>query len=326
MTVPDNAIWDRKGSLIVSSGTVGLDLSEFRFRFQTVAAETQTPNTLYVRVYNLSPQTLQKIGTNASTEFTTITLQAGYGNNYGVIFQGTIKQTAVGRERNTDNFIDIWAADSDEWYNFAVISRSIAAGQTPEQVINAIVAAPSVNGVKPVKFAQDASGLIVGAAPGLKQALSRGKSIFGLPRDYARDWAAKYGYRWSLQNGEFVVVPITGYRPGEAVVLSSSTGLIGVPAATQDGVVVRALLNPRIRIGCLVQIAPGDINHITTQQFGLTAANTLPTATLATAAGFYRVMEASFSGDMRGQEWYVDLICLAVDISAADQNQSVAAA
>lgn len=106
MTVPDNATWVRKASLIVSSETVGLDLSEFRLRFQTVAAETQTPNTLYVRVYNLSPQTAQKIGTNASTEFTTIMLQAGYGNNYGVIFQGTIKQTAVGQASNTGNFID----------------------------------------------------------------------------------------------------------------------------------------------------------------------------------------------------------------------------
>jgi hypothetical protein len=327
MTVPDNALWGRKASLIVSSGTVGLDLSDFRFTFRTTNSDAQTPNTLQVRIYNLSKQTVQKIGTNASTEFTTITLQAGYENgNFGIIFQGAIKQTATGRERNTDSYIDIWAADSDEWYNFAVISQSIAAGQTPQQVINAIVTSPSINGVKPVKFAQDASGLIVGAAPGLKQALSRGKSIFGLPRDYARDWAAKYGYRWSLQNGEFVVVPITGYRPGEAVVLSSTTGLIGVPEATQDGVRLRALLNPRIRIGCLVQIAQDDINHITQQQFGLTARNTLPTTTLATAAGTYRVMEASFTGDMRGNEWYVDLVCLAVDVSAADQSQSVAAA
>ncbi|WP_176080805.1 phage protein [Paraburkholderia tropica] len=326
MTMPSNAMWGRKASLIVSTGTVGLDLSKLRFTFQTTNSDAQTPNTLYVRVYNLAPQTAQRIGTQGSAEFTTITLQAGYeSGNFGIIFQGTIKQTAKGRERNVDNFLDIWAADGDEWYNFAVMSLSIAAGQNPQQVINSIVQAPSVNGVKPVNFAQDASGLIAGAAPGLKQALSRGKVIFGLPRDYARDWAAKYGYRWSIQNGEFVVVPITGYRPGEAVVLSSTTGLIGVPEATQDGVRVRALLNPLIRIGCLVQIAQGDINHIAQQQFGLTSPKTLPTATLATAQGTYRVMVAEFTGDTRGDPWYVDLICLAVDVSAPDQSQSVAA-
>jgi hypothetical protein len=316
----------RKASLIVSTGTVGLDLSQLRFTFQTRNADTQAPNTLYVRIYNLAPETVAKIGTFGNAEFSTITLQAGYEGSYGIIFQGNIKQTATGRERNVDSYIDIWAADGDEWYNFSAISMSLVAGQTPQQVINAIVNAPSINGAPPVKFAQDASGLIVGAALGLKQALSRGKVIFGLSRDYLRDWADKYGYRWSIQNGQFVVVPIAGYRPGEAVVLSSTTGLIGVPEATEDGVKVRALLNPLIRIGCLVQIAQSDINQITQQQWGLRLnPNATPLATLTTAAGFYRVMQAEFTGDTRGNPWYVDLICLAVDVTASNPNDSVRA-
>lgn len=310
----------RKASLIVSTGTQGLDLSDFRFTFRTTNSDAQTPNTLYVRVYNLSPQTVAKIG----TEFNAITLQAGYENgNFGIIFQGSIKQTATGRERNVDSYVDIWAADGDEWANFAVINQSLAAGQTPQQVITAITGAASSNGTPPIKFADDANGLIAGSAAGTAQALSRGKVLFGMSRDYARDWANKYGFRWSIENGQFVLVPITGYRPGEAVVLSSTTGLIGVPEATQDGVRARALLNPLIRIGCLVQIAKSDINQITTQQQGLKYDRAI--ATVVTAAGFYRVMVAEFSGDTRGQDWYVDLICLAVDVSASNQSQSVAA-
>lgn len=310
----------RKTSLIVSAGTQGLDLSQMRFKFNTRNADEQAPNTLYVRIYNLKKETVQKIG----TEFTTITLQAGYeSGNFGIIFQGNIKQTATGRERNVDSFVDIWAADSDEYYNFSVISLALKAGQTPAQVINAIQAAPSVNGVAALPYATDASGLIAGAGAGTAQALSRGKVLFGMTRDYARDWANKYGYSWSMQNGQFVVVPITGYRPGEAIVLSSTTGLIGVPEATADGVKARALLNPLIRIGCLVQIAQSDINQITQQQQGLSYSPAI--ATVTTAAGFYRVLVAEFSGDTRGTEWYVDLICLAVDISASSQNASVKA-
>lgn len=310
----------RKASLIVSTGTQGLDLSQFRFTFRTTNSDAQTPNTLYVRVYNLSPQTVAKIG----TEFGTVTLQAGYEDgNFGIIFQGSIKQTATGRERNVDSYVDIWAADGDEWTNFSVISQSIVAGQTPQQVITTITSAASSNGTPPIKFADDANGLIAGSAAGTAQALSRGKVLFGMSRDYARDWANKYGFRWSIQNGKFVLVPITGYRPGEAVVLSSTTGLIGVPEATQEGVRARALLNPLIRIGCLVQIAKSDINQITTQQQGLKYNTAV--ATVVTAAGFYRVMVAEFSGDTRGQDWYVDLICLAVDVSASNQGQSVSA-
>lgn len=310
----------RKASLIVSAGTQGLDLSDMRFKFRTTNQDAQTPNTLYVRIYNLKKETIQKIG----AEFTTITLQAGYENgNFGIIFQGTIKQTATGRERNVDSFLDIWGADGDDWYNFSVICQSIKAGQTPQQTIDAITSAASVNGVPPVKFADDANGLIAGSGLGTFQTLSRGKVMFGMSRDFARDWANKNGFSWSLQNGNFVVVPITGYRPGEAVVLSSTTGLIGVPEATADGVRVRALLNPLIRIGCLVQIAQSDINQITMQQQGLAYAPAI--ATVTTAAGFYRVMTAECEGDMRGQEWYVDMICLAVDISASNQSASVKA-
>lgn len=313
----------RKANLIVTTtaeaGSPGLDLSEFRFTFRTTNSDAQTPNTLYVRVYNLSPNTVAKIG----TEYNAVTLQAGYENgNFGIIFSGTIKQTVTGKERNVDSYVDIWGADGDDFYNFAVISQSLQAGQTPEQVINALVGAASVNGGPPIKFAGDASGLIAGSAAGTATALSRGKVLFGMSRDYARDWTKKYGFRWSIQNGKFTLVQIDGYRPGEAVVLSSTTGLIGVPEATQEGVRVRALLNPLIRIGCLVQIAKSDINQITTQQQGLTF-STFATASVATAAGFYRVMQAEFSGDARGNDWYVDLICLAVDVSAPDQNQSV---
>jgi hypothetical protein len=320
-----NTQFGRKASLIVSTGTVGLELSGFRFTFRTTNSDNQTPNTLYVRVYNLSPQTVSKIGTNPSTEFSTITLQAGYEDgNYGIIFSGTIKQTATGRERNVDTYLDIWAADGDLWYNNAVVNLSLAAGQTPQQVISAITGAASSNGTPPIKFADDTTGLIAGSGFGTAQALSRGKVLFGMSRDYARDWAGKYGFRWSVQNGQFVLVPITGYRPGQAVVLSSTTGLIGVPEATQDGVRVRALLNPLIRIGCLVQIAKSDINQITTQQQGLTYSPAI--ATVVTAAGFYRVMTAEFSGDTRGNDWFVDMVCLAVDVSASNQDQSVAAA
>lgn len=324
-SAPTSYQFGRKANLIVSTGTVGLDLSGFRFTFRTTNSDAQTPNTLYVRIYNLSPQTAAKIGTNTSTEFGTITLQCGYENgNFGIIFQGIIKQTATGRERNTDSYLDIWAADGDLWINNAVVNLSLAAGQTPQQVIGAITGAASSNGTPPVKFATDASGLIAGAAAGTANALSRGKVLFGMSRDYSRDWAEKYGFRWSIQNGEFVVVPVTGYRPGEAVVLSSTTGLIGVPEATDGGVRVRALLNPLIRIGCLVQIAKSDINQIATQQQGLQLAPAI--ATTVTAAGTYRVMTAEFSGDSRGRDWYVDLVCLAVDVSAANQNQSVATA
>lgn len=307
----------RKITLIVSNDSgQGLDLSEFRIRFHTQQSDVETPNTLWARVYNLSDATIQKI----KNEFQTVTLQAGYENgNFGIIFQGTIKQWWEGRERNVDSFFEITAADGDIFYNFAVICQSIASGQSPQQELESIFSQGQYSAGLPLS--EDASGLI-GGVPA--QALARGKVKFGMARDYARDWSAKYGYQWSIQNGKATVVPLTGYRPGEAVVLSPNTGLVGIPEATNDGVYARALLNPKIQVGCLVQIAQSDLNTLTIVQQGLRYGGTPAAAAITTAAGFYRVLVAEFHGDTRGQEWYVDLTCLAVDITAP-HDQSVLA-
>lgn len=307
--------WIRKSQLVAGNGQTNLDLSEFRFTFQTRNADTEAPNTAHIRVYNLRPDTANRIG----TEYNEILLQAGYEQGkFGVIFAGTIVQTITGKERNVDSFVDIFVADGDLWYNNSFINKTLAAGATQREIINAVVETPAPN--YQLRFSSDAPG-IIGEAQGVKNALSRGKVMFGLSRKYATDWATTNGFRWSIQGGEFVPVPITGYRPGEAVVLSSDTGLIGVPFATEGGITVRALLNPLIRIGCLVQIAQSDITRYTQQQFGLSYSQ-IPAATPTTKAGLYRVMTAEFEGDTRGQPWYVDMVCLAVDATASP-NDSV---
>ncbi|MGC8165472.1 hypothetical protein ACP3WT_28400, partial [Salmonella enterica] len=61
-------------------------------------------------------------------EFTRIVLQAGYAGNYGIIFDGSVKQVRRGRENQTDTYLDITAADGDSAYNFAVVNTSLAAG------------------------------------------------------------------------------------------------------------------------------------------------------------------------------------------------------
>jgi hypothetical protein len=102
-----------------------------------------------------------------------------------------------------------------------------------------------------------------------------------------------------------VLVPITGYRPGEAVVLSSTTGLIGTPKADQGGVKCRCLLNPNIVIGGLIQLAHDDINTLTTNQLGLSI-NSIAISAATTWTGLYRVLVSEHEGDSRGREWYTE--------------------
>jgi hypothetical protein len=93
------------------------------------------------------------------------------------------------------------------------------------------------------------------------------------------------------------------------------------PAATDQGVIVRCYINPLIQIGQAVQLLASDIQQtlvvqselsgasITSNQFIATVPNNAPTA-------LFRVIVAEHRGDTRGNDWYTELTCLAIDPSA----------
>lgn len=299
--------WLRKASLIVVEGEKGLDLSEMRFTFSVQNADTQSPNNASIRVYNLSDATARKV----QGEFSRVVLQAGYEETgYGVIFDGTIKQFRFGREDAKTKYLDILAADGDLGYNFGVINKTLAAGSSSGERVQALTDALRQRGVVAGK-GLDATGGV----------LPRGKVLFGMARDLMRNEARALGSTWSIQNGQVQVVPLSGYLEGDAVDLNSLSGMIGIPEQTEDGIRVRCLLNPRLRIGGRVHINNADVNQLIQQN---PAAAPVPfnqwtgiqLLAKVTADGFYRLFVVEHKGDSRGQEWYTDMICLAIDHSS----------
>lgn len=297
----------RKLSLIVTSGTTGIDLSQLRVKFKITAADAESPNAANIRVYNLADETVRKV----QSEYTRVILQAGYENGaFGVIFDGTIKQFRVGRESNIDSFLDILAADGDVPYNFGTVNQTIAAGATQQTVITSVA--------KQV-------GLGVGYLPpdlsgSNPQALARGKVLWGMARAHLRRAADTVGATWSIQNGKVQIVPLTGYLPNEVVELSSLTGLIGVPEQTAGGLKLRCLINPKLAVGGLVKINNKGVNQLIeasknvygipyNQWAGIQYASKLSND------GVYRIYVIEYDGDSRAEPWYADLTCLTVDQS-----------
>lgn len=287
--------WLRKISLVVGSNAgSGLDLSPMRIKFSTKKGDLQTPNTADIRVYNLSPDTANRV----QKEFTRVVLQAGYQENFGIIFKGNIKQVRRGRENGTDTYLDIFAADGDAAYNFSTVNQTLAAGSGQKDVVGVCAGAMQQHGVTQ------------GAMPELAgPQLPRGQVMYGMARDYMRTSAQSTGTSWSIQDGQLTMIPRTGYLPGQAVVLTAKTGLIGTPEQTQEGIRAKALLNPQIRIGTRVKI---DNNSILRAKIDMnyTAINMTPKVA---NDGFYRVLMAEYQGDTHGQDWYVNITCLALD-------------
>ena len=297
------------GLTVGNPGGAALNLSlseqgfDLQFQFRISHKDVQTPSAARIRVLNLSDTTAQRI----QNEFSTVVLQAGYPGTMGLIFTGTIKQVRRGRINAVDTYCDILAADGDVPYNFGVANQSLAAGYTDTDLRSAILTA----------FNDNPLGLTI--SPGYLGDITadnpapRGRVLYGMARDYARDFALSRDFTWSIINGQFQLVPLKGYIPGDAIVLTSNTGMIGLPEQTENGISVKCLLNPNIRHGRRVQI-----NNKSVQRALQPIAYPQQNFFFPSIAndGFYRVLAVDHYGDTRGNDWYSELICIALDGTA----------
>lgn len=303
----------RKVGLVVSTGDRGLDLSNMHIIFKIWAMDTDRPPTAIIRIYNLKDDNSKKI----AEEYTSVILQAGYdGGNFGMIFTGTIKQVHRGRIDAKDTFVDIYAADGDVWRTYGHLNETLSqASQT--DIANRIVQRAAENGVTRGQI--DVQNAGAGGA-----FLPRGKVLFGLAVYAANDVANSTNTTWFVQDGKINFVPRRGYLPGEAIKLNTETGLIGVPEATIEGIMVKCLLNPKIKVGHRVQIDNKLINTLSPikslETGGFPTFRSQPTfPARASEDGIYRVLVVEHSGDNRGSEqsdWFSNLTCLALDASA----------
>lgn len=314
--------WLRAATLVVSDQNgQGLDLSQLHFIFDVRLSDEQSPNTATIRVYNLSKDTVRRI----RGEFSYVQLSAGYVDaQFGVVFAGTIIQYRIGKQGQTDTYLDILASDGDEAYNFGTISQTLAAGSTPQQRMEAIAAAMGT----PLDTAA-----LTSDATTFGGVLPRGKVLWGMGRGAMTTEAAAFGATWSIQGGRLQVIPKTGYLPGETLVITSATGMVGIPEQTDEGVKVTILLNPNVIVGGTVRIDNKSINQTaqalnpaTGQPYSSDQAyNSYAPQLLAdiSADGLYRVYVSEHNGDSRGNAWYTTLTCLAIDPSTGQVNTGV---
>lgn len=292
MTLSPASQWKRWCNLAVGNGG-GLDLSGLHIKFTTHKGDVETPNSAEITIYNLSPETVARI----KGEFKRVVLSAGYVSNNGIIFDGTIRQVRSLRS-GADSWVEIIAADGDRAYNFATVNCTLAAGARPADQVAACGAAMAAKGTE-TGYIPDLGG----------QALPRGKVMYGMARSYMRDVADTTDNTWSIQDGKMQMVPASAYLPGEAVVLTASTGLIGSPEQTNEGIKVRSLINPRIRIGGRIKL---DNASIVTAKVDL-APGAISQAAKLDNNGYYRVLKVEHTGDTHGTDWYGDLVCIGID-------------
>ncbi|QIB36608.1 hypothetical protein G3A56_02320 [Rhizobium oryzihabitans] len=289
--------WLRYCKLTVAGGGDSVDLSQLRIRFQVTQHNLQSPNAADITITNLSDQTVKRI----KGEGTEVTLEAGYEENPGLIFKGQIIQKRSGRENPVDTYLNIIAQGGDQAYNFATVSKTLAAGHSYRDQVLAVYEA-----LKPF-------GITLGKIADLgDKKMPRARVMFGMARDILRTIAISTGTSWSIQNNELTVTKNNEPKEGGAIVLNSRTGLIGLPVQSIDGILVTCLLNPQIGPGSLIQIDQASV-----QEAKLSADYTavVNNAMIPSTAddGFYKCLVVNHSGDTRGDPWYTQILCLRAD-------------
>lgn len=290
----------RRCSLTIDrAGGPALDLSQLQIKFQVQQSQLQSPNIAKIRVFNLAEHTIHRIG--AQAEFTDVLLQAGYTGSFGPIFTGSVVWARMGRQGAT-NYMEMQAADGDAAYTYSTIGVALAAGSTAQDVVAACLKAMAPYGVT--------EGSIPADLPNIK--MPRGRVLFGMTRDVLRQVGQMLGCSWSISHGVITFIPEESYLQGNAVVLTSSTGLIGLPEQTQDGIMIKCLINPQITVGRMVTINNTLVNKA---NYNLSYTGVVNNALLPSVAndGNYRVLAIDYSGDTRGQDWYCILTCISLD-------------
>lgn len=370
--------WMRHFELqIVNDKGEGISLSDFKVVFDITWTSAKFPRVANITIYNLLPSTEYRI---MNHEFRKIRIIAGYdgsksvtqvsdmgvvkpvssgdagqsdGANYGLIFSGDIRYAIKGKGSSKDNgsiadhWLEIQAASEYEAYLYASVKTTLAAGYSVQNMLDLTMQSFNPYGV---------TKGVVGSLSSTK--FPRGLPIYSASRDVMDNIAQMCNGHWQMVDGQMHMVPDSEYVQ-EAIVLSSLTGLIGMPKQDDTGVTVTCLINPNIKVNGLVQIDQNSVyraelnsdliagdsnaqnqNASSSRYFeekdsnGNLAVNGLSgnsknTPAPIAADGVYIVKKITCKGDTRGQNWYMTLTCQARGASdspvSASQGKSGAA-
>lgn len=301
-----NILYGRRYRVIVSgkNGTA-LDVSQLRCTFKIQKSILQPPNFAEIVLYNLSPDTENSI----ILEGNRVVVEAGYeGEQYGLIFDGDIIQPIRDKEDGVTFKLTLNSLDGDRLLNVGFVNFSIIKGQSSRTIIESVVSKVKV----PTQIGSISEGLS-------KSELTRGKVVFGLAKDYLRQLAQTNNASFYVEDGKVNIVRGTDLPKGEIFDLAPESGLIGMPAQSDNGVSFKCLLNPRLKINDFVRIENRFIKAQTYQQ-GQNMRS-------LDSSGIYRIVGITYTGDTRGDNWYCE--CTTVSqagiipgmVSASTANQ-----
>lgn len=242
-------------------------------------------NSAAIEIYNLSDSQIKLI----ESDYLEVTLSVGYkSTGLHVLVLGNVTETSTVKSGN-DYVTQLRIGEGYTALNHEQLAKMVSPGKTVGDVLEEI--------------RQQMPGVSRGAYTGtnLNNPIIFGWRLKGSPREMLMKLCEAQGLEYNLNAGVLNVSDENGLASKDtqlAPVLNSHTGLIDMPFYTSEtgrkpkkgkkrrrGVQFKALLN--------TDIVPGKIVKLESKWI----------------SGYFRVNTARFSGDFRGNEWYVECFC-----------------
>lgn len=199
---------------------------EFRID-QTPAAERAYSE---ITIYGVKKETRRAI----YEQFSKVRLTAGWRDQFGVVFNGDLENTELGRD-GPDSFVKLFCQSSAKTWRGSFINRSFGAGT------------PYLNILREVASTFGATVKFIGDFSDLPKAVT-GVTLSRDSKSVLREYGKNFGFEWlHLGSVLYIVKDGASLPDGGVFEYTAINGLIGSPELTLRGVNIDVLLNPHIR-------------------------------------------------------------------------------
>lgn len=275
--------YKKNDALLINSLQVSFEISK-------ASSNKHKTNSCSIEIYNLSDQSLKLLG----TDYPAASFKAGYADTGGAqfMFGGQVTQVTT-RKHGTDRITQILMGTGYTDLNHRVLSQITAPGRTVKDVAEDV--------------RKNLPGVVrsVYSGTNLNNPILYGYPLMGSPREMLDELSEKYSLDWQI-DGDTLYIHDNDRANSEnfklAYVISRFTGLIESAyrisgdvrrskkdKAKKQGVQMKLLLNPNIKAGDIVRLED----------------------TLIT--GWYKVDDLRHYGSYRGNPWYTELKCSAIE-------------
>jgi len=261
---------------VVNDRTVaGLRVPGLRINFDVTRDLKGKTNRVLCNIFNLKEATRNKMAVDKPI----VEIEAGYTENFGVIFAGT--GTQVTSEKTATGYVT--AIEGKDGFRTLTrfLNESFAPNIPFQTVLLAVVNSLGVDVTQ--------AKLDINAGIFTTDLAKQGYVLSGRADKLLDGFAKTFDFTWSIQNNELIMVLRDEAVVGSAILLTPTTGLVGSPLQILDEkrpnikmIKGRSLLHPGI--------IPGRRLLIEASQ----------------AEGIYKVNKIQHRGDTHGDDWHTN--------------------